>query len=275
MYSSISSLSAVKILSVGMAFLLVSQAPCEAQETKRVSASSVRMVRTKGSLPYREPRVLSPEEKAVYLNEQAVEQVLKGGRSRGIEMLIEAHKLDPNNSTVLYNLGGLYLSQGQVGEAVKTLQDAVRLEPNDPAVLNRLAESYIAASKIPRAIECYERILTLDPDFYQALFRLGTLYSLEENWERAEELLRKASESDPSDYRALSHLGTVLVMQKKFPEAISLLEKAQKGQPSPENDIALGMAYQGVGNQEKAAEHMKRAKAQGLEAPSLEGKSNK
>ncbi len=85
--------------------------------------------------------VTDKKRKAYNLNEEAVELVFKGNKKEGLVKLKEATLLDPDNSTVLYNLAGVELSNSNPKEAIILLKRAVELKPDDLAFLRASVEN--------------------------------------------------------------------------------------------------------------------------------------
>ncbi|MFN8391966.1 MAG: tetratricopeptide repeat protein [Bdellovibrionota bacterium] len=201
--------------------------------------------------------------RAFQLNEQGVELVFQGKRKEGQQKIQEALSYDPENPTCLYNLAGIELADSNTKKAIALMERAVALRPTDPAFLNRLAEAHFADSDLKGALKYYQQLVDLDPAYGDSMLRLGTLYGMLKDWDKAESTLRHATEIHPKDVRTLSNFGSVLVLREKFAEAILILEKAQGIKPLPENDVALGIAYEAVGDRSKALKSYETAKARG------------
>lgn len=206
---------------------------------------------------------LTAAEKSMSLNEEGVELIFHGDHISGLKKLEAANELDSSNTTVLYNLAGLYIANGETKKAVQAMENAVKIQPKDLSFLNRLAESHFADSNIDSAVNTFERIVEIDPGYQQALLRLGTLYGMQKRWDLAEAKLKEAAELEGSDARVLSNLGSVLVVQKKFKEAVPVLVKAQAVKETPANCVALGIAHEALGETDEAIKFFSHAKELG------------
>jgi Flp pilus assembly protein TadD len=189
---------------------------------------------------------------AARFNEEGVELVLQGNEAEGAAKLKQANALDPSNATVLYNLAGVFLSQGDAPKAVSAMEKATSIQPDDMSFLHRLAESYTASNDLNKAVLTYERIVEQDSAANEVLLKLGTLYGISEQWERAEKTLKKVRESMGDDPRLLNSLGSILIIRGKHREAIEVLEKARTKVKDAKNSVALGIAYESLGNPAKA-----------------------
>ena len=182
----------------------------------------------------------SPAQLAFRLNEEGVALILKGQRQKGFAKLQQALSYDPNNTTVLYNLGGLYLTSGKPKEAIEIITRAVALDPKDLAFANRLAEAHFANNDVDNACKHYQEIVKKDPAFDQALLRLGTIYGMQEEWAKAEEALRKALKLGKHRTDAITNLSSILVVQEKHQDAISVIESLPKAERSHELLTTMG-----------------------------------
>lgn len=214
----------------------------------------------------------SPEEISFHLNEEGVQLILKGERAGGQKRIEQALEYNPQNTTALYNLAGLYLTSGNAEKAVAAMQQAVTLAPDDLAFLNRLAESHFANSDLRGAIATYEKIVDADPTYEQSLVRLGSLYGMVQEWDKAEAALRRALLQSPKDRRVITNLASVLVVQKKLAEAISLIEGLEDHDSDPDLLTTLGVAHEGLGNKQQALLHFESAAQAGKRDEEFLGK---
>lgn len=232
--------------------------------------SHVTNVAAATSRPVADSSSLTPADRAIRLNEEAVQLIFDGKQEEGKTKILAALEIDPNNPTVLYNYAGICLTEGKPKDAIDAMERAVKADPADLTLVNRLAESHFANSNLEQAVKNYERIVAADPKFDQALFRLGTLYGMQQRWPQAESTLRKALELNKDDARVLANLGSVLVLQEKYKEAVGMLESARAKKPNPEAEMSLAIAYEGLKNPTKALQHYEAAKKLGLADEGLE-----
>ncbi|HQH28904.1 MAG TPA: tetratricopeptide repeat protein [Oligoflexia bacterium] len=204
--------------------------------------------------------LVDPKRQALRVNEEAVALVLRGSVGQGLQKLKQAHLLDPHNPTVMYNLAGVYISEGKPSEALPMMEGAVNAQPNDIAFLHRLAQAYTLTGKTKQAVETYEKIALIDPLSESTLLKLGTLYGVTEQWDKAEATLRRAHQALGDDAQVLHSLGCILIVRGKYAEAIEVLTRAQSKVKDAKNSIALGIAYESLGRREKALQHYREAR---------------
>jgi len=206
---------------------------------------------------------LSPELAAKKQNEKGVDLVLKSMPEEGIEAFKKGIELDPQNSTLRYNLAGVYLSRGELEGALFESNKSVELKPDDLSFLHRLGEIHFAAKNFSEAAKLFERIASLNPEFNEVVFHLGTVYAMQQRWPEAENTLRRAREIYPSHSSIDTNLANVLIMTHKFSEAAKILEKVNKQEPSAEVNLALGIADEAAGKYEGALKAYEAAKSLG------------
>lgn len=214
----------------------------------------------------------TPELAAKRLNEQGVDLVLKSQPEQGIDAFKKGIELDPLNSTLRYNLAGVYLSRGEAAAALVEATKSVELKPKDLSFLHRLAEVHFAVKNFSEAAKLFEKIASLNPEFNEVIFHLGTVYAMQQKWPEAENMLRRAREIYPSHSSIQTNLANVLIMTRKFSEAATILETVSHQEPSAEVNLALGIAYEGAGESKKAILAYQVAKSLGSTDPEIDAR---
>lgn len=251
---------------VGIGLLLGNLAVADSKQFTAVSLS-------KGSYPTKDKLSdLTPELAAKRLNEQGVDLVLKSLPEEGIKAFRKGIELDPQNSTLRYNLAGVYLSRGDAAGALVEATKSVALKPKDLSFLHRLGEVYFATKNFTEAARLFEEIANINPEFNEVIFHLGTVYAMQQKWSEAENALRRAREIYPSHSSIQTNLANVLIMTRKFSEAATILEKVSHQEPSAEVNLALGIAYEGAGDNEKAILAYQVAKSLGSTDPQIDNR---
>jgi tetratricopeptide (TPR) repeat protein len=131
-------------------------------------------------------------------------------------------------------------------------------EPRWPHLLHYLHKSRGAPDK---AIADLTRVLELTPDDAPALISLGRLYLDQGQADKAEPLFARAQQSSPQSVAALLGLGQSALARKDYSRAASVLEEALRVDPSAASlHSPLAMAYRGLGDTARAAEHLRQWK---------------
>ena len=80
----------------------------------------------------------------------------------------ESLKLDPGNPDVLNNLGTIYASQKQYGQADRMYRKALKLDPRSAITLKNLGTNYLAQHKYNKGWQAYQKALAIDPQIFTA-----------------------------------------------------------------------------------------------------------
>ncbi len=98
------------------------------------------------------------------------------GPERGLELLLEAKKIAPDDYRVATELGGKYLALGRTAEALAEFGRALALAPEKPLAHNNRGVALLALGQREAARRDFEQALALDPCFFDArlnLLRMG------------------------------------------------------------------------------------------------------
>jgi O-antigen ligase/Tfp pilus assembly protein PilF len=130
-----------------------------------------------------------------------------------------AHKLDPLNGRVLFNLGVNYYILNFYGDAEKKFKESKKYY-NDINIHGNLGLCYMKMSDYPRAEEEFKYAIYLDPRFIKAYSDLGLLYFGKGNYDEAIEQWKRILEIEPNsteNYVVLANLGAVYE-KKEMPD---------------------------------------------------------
>ncbi len=180
----------------------------------------------------------------------------------------------PKSWKMRLGLGSALYLAGKYEEAARALLEAVRIEPSAAPAYNLLGHAYESASSRQKEIlVAFQAYLSKKPNDAWAYYHYGyMLYLLSQNEGQdtvalAKTHLRKALELNPSFPEALLQLG---VMADSDEEGIQLFERAVRLNPKLAlAHYRLGLAYQRLGNAEKAKEEVdlfRKLKAEDVEA---------
>ena len=87
--------------------------------------------------------------------------------------LLKQLESDPNNSTLLYQIGNLYYDAQQYPEAVKYYENSLQIDPKATDVRTDMATAYHLMGQSNRAIQEYDAVLKIDGKHANALFNEG------------------------------------------------------------------------------------------------------
>lgn len=143
-----------------------------------------------------------------------------GNLDEALKHLYEAIRLNPQHAESYNNLGRLLYKQARIPEALPHFEKALRLDPNYWEAHYNLAHSLSSLNQLNQATAHYQEVIRLVPDHPIAHFNVGLIYVENENYLLAETHLSKAVKLDAQNIEALRQLGQVYVQLGKTDEAM-------------------------------------------------------
>ncbi len=131
----------------------------EAQEHSQ-SQSEKKMDTTKLVEVYKQKLQSEPNNTSILLN-LGVAYASLNKLNEADEIFTKIIKQDPKNSEALNNLGIIYTQTGKFEDAIAKLEIVVKLNPNNAKYWNNLSEAYRRAGNYHRANTCRMRAIQL------------------------------------------------------------------------------------------------------------------
>ena len=220
---------------------------------------------------YEKALELVPDEMEAYLGLARAHEALEEWDQVRAQ-LETAQEIDPEDATVLRQLGRLQCMFGANEECVETLEKAVRLAPDDAQVHFWLALAYQQSSQdgFDQALDHYGEALRLEPDLGRAYIALGDIYQSRpgneplaiEAYNKALQVAVKVGDEELAT-RARAALAQVYYLQDHYDKCID--EWTQVLEADPDDADAhrrLGLCYamrRGTGDLERAVTEMETA----------------
>ena len=165
----------------------------------------------------------------------------------------------PNDAGLYHDLAIAAAAANNPQEAIRAEQASLALQPSNAAASNGLGLLLVEAGKPADAVKAFERAVQDDPSNAAFWTNLGNARRDSGDAVRAEQAYRTALDRDPRSADAANGIGVLLVQQHRAAEAVRWLEQALAGSPRfVEARLNLGIAYQEMGNREKAIEIYRR-----------------
>ena len=157
------------------------------------------------------------------------------------------------------------------GEMGKLLMAATLLDGAEPFLLQAQAELpddtrwpyylghlYATQGALDRSVEAFEEVLRLQPDNAVAMVSLGDVHLLQGRPEAAEPLFRRQLTLQPNSVVANVGLGRAALARDNYDGAVRHLEEGLRLSDNTAVGLhyPLALAYRGLGQQEKAEEHL-------------------
>lgn len=119
------------------------------------------------------------------------------------ERLEELAEIDPEDSTIFYNLGVAYTFLKKEEEALVQFRKSVDLNPNYAQAWYNMGQiSLIKNRDVSQALHCFERAVLIRPDYISAHHQLGIAFELLGDREKALSCWRMTLELDPENRAA-------------------------------------------------------------------------
>lgn len=126
--------------------------------------------------------------------------------------------------------------QQAAGSQAARLLEQLKADPNNPSLLTQLGNISYDAKQYPAAIDYYQRVLKLRPADTSVRTDMGTAYWYTGNADAAIEQFNKALSYEPTKPDTLFNLGIVKSQGKKDAEgAIAAWQKLLASNPNYEN----------------------------------------
>lgn len=217
------------------------------------------------------------------------------GPDDALAFIAEMEAKNPENAAFLIMEGRLLLGNKRYEEAEKALQKAIGIDPANPTPYSLLAAMYAGMGKLEEALSQYKKLAEKNPKDVSAIMSIGMIEERLGRDNLAEEAYRKAlsmeatfapaannlawlladkrgdleqafiyaqkaRESAPEQPSILDTFGWILVKRGSHELAASSFEEALKRWPDqPSIHYHMAVAMQGLGRQDAAREHLRKA----------------
>jgi tetratricopeptide (TPR) repeat protein len=129
------------------------------------------------------------------LNVQAV--VDRGDDAKALQMMAQAHDLDPHNDEVLYRLAGLYYATGKYHLARDCAETVAKRAPSEWRYWYLLGLAQMAEAQWEQAETSFEQVVQIDPGRAEAYNELGNLAMKQGQPEKAVKAYQLALKTNP------------------------------------------------------------------------------
>ena len=168
---------------------------------------------------------------------------------------------DSDNWDALCYLGGVYLAQSQLDEAVAVLQRASELRPESVELRNDLGVVFAQQGKLDQAVACFRQAIQSRPDYAEAYNNLGIVLSQQGKLIEAVRSYQQALRIKADYAEAHSNRGLALGSLGQLPEAVAAHQQALAIKPdflSASNNLQAALGAQQRLNQNMAEFRMNR-----------------
>lgn len=152
--------------------------------------------------------------------------------TEALKNLLEANKLDPENTNILNNLGMAYYFKGEKDLAIRTLKASLKLDDNNSDARINLATIFYNDKNYAEAEKLYKKVLTHLTYDKQArtYFNLGILeLQVKQNTVSAENYFKKSIGEDDNYCPAYFQLGLLQYNRRQYNSALKNFKEAGMG----------------------------------------------
>ncbi len=198
--------------------------------------------------------------KAQALEDLGISLIRQGNLREGLERLLEANKLDPENAKIHNELGLAYRDLGIYEKSIVHFKKALALRPEFPEAQNNLGTLYLLLKKWNLALDCFQiavsDILYRTPHF--AYNNMGLAYYNKRDYQKAIENYQKALKFFPSYSLCYENLARAYEAISSFQEAIESYKKSIYHAPNyPTSHFNLARLYLRLNRNDEAAKELK------------------
>ena len=151
----------------------------------------------------------------------AISQLRAGQYAPAIVLLEFLLQQNPDNVTILYNLGMAYSDRGQLPRAVTLLSRASQIDSKNVNVCVALGVALLRQERTEEAVPVFERAIADEPKNSWAYRNLGACLLKLGKHEQAQSSLQRATELNPRDQQAFLGLAQAFHAQDNLADADS------------------------------------------------------
>ena len=150
-----------------------------------------------------------------------------------------------NSAQFFHEKGHVLLNQRKLSEALEAYQQAARKDPDDPTILYDIGVVYGQMDQFEDAIEAYSKSIKIDPRNPQALNNRGVAYGQLRQFQKSLDDCTKAIEFEPNESMAYRNRGIAYQGLGRLEEALTDFNAAVRlGPKIPEGLLARASVYQ-------------------------------
>jgi tetratricopeptide (TPR) repeat protein len=222
---------------------------------------------------------------------QARDALRNGDLEKALAVLIQAHKMAPQDADITFEFGIVALRMSLLPDAVQAFQEVLNVRKNDPSAIYGLGRAQMELRKYQEAKELFEHYAQLRPQdasghyalgfALQALqqmadarhqfelsielqpvqtesyFQIGLIELEANNLESAASQFSRVLEHDSKHAGALTGMGRVEFERKQYQKAAELLQRAIASDSSlREGHYYLGLSYARLGQKDDSEKEL-------------------
>jgi len=166
------------------------------------------------------------------LAREGVRLIEQGKYERAIEKLVAARERLPGNAQLWNHLGLAYHGAYQISDAVNAYQQALRLDPNLAVAHYNLGCLWLEQGDYAKAAEQLKSYTLLQPESVDGWLRLATAQFRDRKLDAAERSFAEVLKRAPANVEALNSMGVLQLQRKRVREAAQSFNAALARNPN-------------------------------------------
>jgi tetratricopeptide (TPR) repeat protein len=177
-----------------------------------------------------------------------------------IKYLLQAYRQQPENLSVLYDLGYFYDRLHRFDESLKYYQRYLDLEPYSDNVWYNMGIVYHKLEQFEKAVEAYEFSIAINPDYASAYFNKASVWVNAGRFEMAIKAYKEFLEVEPENTQAYCYMGDCYDQMDRLEDALAAFQKViELDNTDPEGWFGAGMIYMRQNRIQEAITYMLKA----------------
>lgn len=179
-----------------------------------------------------------------------------GQYDEGLDTLRKAIRLDPNEISLLTNLGSKLADQLRTNEAIQTYWQAFeKTESNDErlGIVVKLTDLHLQLNQLDKLVERLERDRREENKRRAFTICLAQVHQTAGDFGMARQELESLLSRETRDSELLNQLAKLCQSEQDLESAIQFQQQLVRVAPGPETEMALAQLYQSAGYREEAS----------------------
>ena len=177
-----------------------------------------------------------------------------------LKYLLQAIRQQPENLSVLYDLGYFYERLHRFDESLKYYQRYLDLDPYSDNVWYNIGIVFHKLEQFEKAVEAYDFSIAINPDYASAYFNKASVWVNAGNYEKAIETYEGFLEEEPENTQAYCYMGDCYEQMNRLEDAMGAFQKViELDNTDPEGWFGAGMIFHRQGKQQEAITYILKA----------------
>jgi tetratricopeptide (TPR) repeat protein len=177
-----------------------------------------------------------------------------------IKYLMQAHRQQPQNLSVLYDLGYFYERLHRFDDSLKFYQQYLDLDAYSDNVWYNTGIVYHKLEQYDKAVEAYDFSIAINQDYASAYFNKASVWVNAGRFEQAIETYREFLEVEPESTQAYCYMGDCFEQMDQLDNALKAFKKViELDNTDPEGWFGAGMIYHRQGMYREAITYILKA----------------